>query len=153
MVSTQSHQCFLHFTTTVVSLLKLLPFLLLISFQIYFILHGTGNFESDPEGDEEYKVFYDNRVEEINALGPTSRKHIFEFLEEEVFGVRRKQATAEQRRQQEFSDSQLQAIRAQAAREEEEEEDIGDEQGKGDQPNEGSQQGKEGQENEVGGGK
>ena len=76
------------------------------------------------------RFFYANRIEEINALGPTSRKHIFEFLEEEVFGVKRKQATAEQRRQQQFSDSQLQAIRAQAAKEEAEEQGAGDEQGK-----------------------
>jgi hypothetical protein len=82
-------------TTTVVSWLKLHLFFPLIGFQIYFILHGTGNFESDPEGDEEYRLFFLSRLQEIHELGPISRKHIFDFLEEEVFGVKRKQATEE----------------------------------------------------------
>ena len=100
--------------------------------QIYFLLHGAGNFESNPEGDEEYKNFFSDRVDEINELGPRTHKQLFGFLEEEVFGVK-KEATAEQRRQKEFSAAQLQAIKAQAAREEAEEEGSGNKSGGDDQ--------------------
>ena len=136
----------LAFTTTVVSWLKSLPFLLLISLQIYFILHGTGNFESDPEGDEEYQLFFTTRLVEIQALGHKSREHIFGFLEEEVFGVKRKQATAEQIRQKRFSEARLQEIRAQAALEDAEEQDEED------GSNEGHEGGEGGEENEDDGG-
>lgn len=101
--------------------------------QIYFLLHGAGNFESNPEGDEEYKNFFSDRVDEINELGPRTHKQLFGFLEEEVFGVKKKEATAEQRRQKEFSAAQLQAIKAQAAREEAEEEGSGNKSGGDDQ--------------------
>jgi len=111
----------LAFAATVVGWLEIFQFLSLIGLQIYFVLHGAGNFESDPEGDEEYQFFFIHRLEEIHALGPKSRKHLFNFLEEEVFGVKQKQATAEQKRQKKFSDAQLQEIKAQAAREDAEE--------------------------------
>ena len=121
----------LAFVATVVNQLKQFLFSFLTSLQIYFILHGKGNFESDPEGDEEYQLFFVNRMKEIYALGPKSRKHLFDFLDEEVFGVKRKQATAEQRRQREFSNTQLQAIEAQAAKEDAEQGSVGDEQSEG----------------------
>jgi hypothetical protein len=117
----------LAFAATVVNWLKLFQFWSLIGSQIYFILHGTANFESKPEGDEEHQLFFTNRLEEIHALGPKSKKHIFGFLEEEVFGVKQKQRTAEQRRQREFSNARLQEIKAQAAREDTEEEGSGGE--------------------------
>jgi len=90
-----------------------------------------GNFESNPEGDEEYQLFFTDRLEEIHALGPKSERHIFDFLEEEVFGVKQKQATAEQRRQKEFSNARLQEIKAQAAKEDAGEKGIGDQDGEG----------------------
>lgn len=121
----------LAFAATVVGWLGLLQFLSLIGLQIYFVLHGTGNFESDPEGDEEYQLFFTDRLEEINALGLKSRKHLFNFLEEEVFGVKQKQATAEQKRQKKFSDAQLQEIKAQAEREDAEEKSSSDEESRG----------------------
>ena len=118
----------------------------LTDFYIYFILHGTGTFGSDPEGDEEYQLFFANRLEEIQALGHISAERIFGFLEEEVYGIKRKEATAEQRRQREFSGTRLEEIRAQAAREDAEEEGAeeedaeeqngGDQEGEGDQKNE-----------------
>lgn len=52
---------------------------------------------------------------------------------EEVFGVKRKEATAEQRRQREFSAAQLQAIMEEAAMEEAEKEHADDETGGGKQ--------------------
>lgn len=70
-----------------------------------------------------------DRLREIDALGPRSKKKIFDFLDEEVFGVKRKQATAEQKRQRKFSEAQLQAIEAQAEREDAEEGDVDDEKG------------------------
>ena len=121
----------LAFAATVVSWLKLLKFLSLIGLQIYFVLHGTGNFESNPEGDEEYQLFFANRLQEIYALGPKSKKHIFDFLEEEVFGVKQKQGTAEQKRQKEFSDARLQEIKLQAAREDTEEKGLSDQESEG----------------------
>lgn len=67
-------------------------------------------------------------------------------MEEEVYGIKRKEATAEQRRQREFSGTWLEEIRAQAAREDAEEEGAeeedaeeqngGDQEGEGDQKNE-----------------
>jgi hypothetical protein len=51
-------------------------------------------------------------------------------LQEEVFGLKKKEATAEQRRQDEFSATQLQAIKSQAAREEAEEEGSGNDTGR-----------------------
>ena len=56
-------------------------------------------------------------------------------MEEEVFGVKRKQATAEQKRQKEFSDVRLQEIKAQAAKEDDEEQNASDQQGESDQKN------------------
>ena len=117
-------------------LAEVTSFLLLINFQLYFIFHGTGSFESDPEGDEEYQLFFANRLEEICSLGPVSTRHIFDFLEEEVIGVERKQTSAEQKRQKEFSDAQLQEVGVQAAKEDAEELGTTDEQGGGDQENE-----------------
>lgn len=70
-----------------------------------------------------------SRLEEIHALGPKTKKNLFNFLDEQVFGVKRKQATAEQKRQREFSDAQLQAIKAQAAKEDAEEGSADGEQG------------------------
>ena len=105
----------------------------LISSQIYFILHGLGPFESDPEGDEEYQQFFDDRLAEIHALGHASNARLFDYLDEEVFGIQQKQATAEQKRQKEFSKIQLQAIEAQAAIEDAEEGDVEGQQGGSDQ--------------------
>lgn len=123
----------LAFTATVVGYLDFILVLTLTGLQLYFLLHGAGNFESNPEGDEDHKNFFSNRVDEINALGPRTHKQLFSFLEEEVFGVKKKEATAEQRRQKELSAAQLQAIKAQAAREEAEEEGSGDKNGRDDQ--------------------
>ena len=153
----------LAFIATVVSLLKLLPFLPLIGFQIYFLLHGTGNFKSDPEGEEEYQAFFTDRLAEIQALGHKSREHIFGFLEEEVFGVKKKQATAEQLRQKRFSETRLQEIKTQAALEDAEEqgewsggdgEDEGGEEDEGDEGDEGGEEngGDEGENDEGDGG-
>lgn len=105
----------------------------LITPQIYFILHGSGPFESNPEGDEEYQEFFWDRLGEILALGHISKARLFDYLDEEVFGIRRKQATAEQMRQKEFSKVQLQAIQAQAEVEdaEKEEKDMATQQGRG----------------------
>jgi len=50
-------------------------------------------------------------------------------LEEEVFGVKKKQATAEQKRQKEFSDKRLQEIEAQAVEEGREGQDNSHQQG------------------------
>jgi len=109
-------------------------------FQIYFILHGTGNFESDPEGEAEYQVFFTNRLAEIQALGHKSRERIFGTLEEEVFGIKKKQATAEQMRQRRFSEARLQEIITQAAIEaEEQDEEVGGDEGdEGGKENQGS---------------
>lgn len=125
--------------------MRTLPLLSLIGLQIYFVLHGKGNFENNPEGDEGYQLFFANRLKEIYSLGPKSRKHVFGFLEEEVFGVKRKEETAEQRRQKEFSNAKLQEIEAQAAREGIEEQgasDRDDQGDKDDQQGEGDQQGR-----------
>ena len=149
----------LAFLATVVSQLKLLLFLPLISFQIYFLLYGTGSFESDPEGQEEYQVFFMDRLVEIHALGHKAREHIFGFLEEEVYGFRRKKATAEQTRQKKFSEARLQEIRTQAALEDAEEQDgegggdkmdEGGEGGEGGEEGEGGEGGEEGEEGEGG---
>ena len=61
------------------------------------------------------------------ALGPKSFACLRGHWTEEVFGIKRKEATAEQRRQMEFSRRQLQEITAQAAREDAEEGDVKEE--------------------------
>ena len=81
----------LAFTATVVGYLDFILVLTLTGLQLYFLLHGAGNFESNPEGDEDHKNFFSNRVDEINALGPRTHKQLFSFLEEEVFGVKKKE--------------------------------------------------------------
>lgn len=86
----------------------------LISSQIYFILHGSGFFESNPEGDEDYQDFFAARLADIQALGQKSSAHLFDHLNEEVFGIQQKKATAEQKRQKAFSEAKLQEIQAQA---------------------------------------
>lgn len=118
------------FSATVVKYLNLLLFSSLTSPQIYFLLIGEGNFEIDPEGTQGYRKFFNDRFDEIVDLGPKSRTQLFEFLEEEVFGTKQKESTAEERRQREFSTAQRQAIRAQAAKEEEEE-NVGIQHGNG----------------------
>jgi len=65
----------------------------------------------------------------MRSLGPKSLAHLYAHLDEEVFGIKRKEATAEQRKQREFSKRRLQEIKAQAAREEAEEGDIDGQQG------------------------
>ena len=62
--------------------------------KIYFILHGSDSFEYDPEGDEEYLTFFIDRHEDLKALGHKSLAHLSERLDEEVFGFKRKEATA-----------------------------------------------------------
>ena len=69
----------------------------------------------------------------MNALGPERLTLLYNRLDEEVFGIKRKEATAEQRRQREFSKRRLEEIRAQAAREEAEEKDTGGQQTVGDE--------------------
>ena len=113
---------------------------LLICSQIYFILHGSGSFESNPEGIKEYQKFFKDRVSEIQALGPISSARLFGYLDEEVFGVQQKVATAEQKRQEEFSKTQLEVIKTQAAMEGIDEE-AEDEQGRDDQQDESIQPG------------
>lgn len=117
------------FIATVVCQLKLPMFSCLIGFQIYFLLRGSGSFEYDPEGDEEYEGFFRDRYEEMVALGPKSLSRLLGRLDEEVFGIKRKEATAEQKRQREFSKRRLQEIKAQAAREDAEEGDANSKQG------------------------
>lgn len=119
----------------------------MISLQVYYLLCGTGSFESDPEGEEEYQTFFAARLEEIVALGPKSWKRIFGFLTEEVFGIKRKLATAEQRRQKEFSMVRLQEIRAQAAQEDAEEQDEEGGEGEGDEGDKGDEEGEAAGEN------
>ena len=92
---------------------------------MYFLLHGKGHFESDPEGDGEYLHFFNDRLDEIYYLGPRTKERVFGLLQEEVYGTEKKQATAEQKRQREFSKIQLQVIQAQAAKEEAEEQSSG----------------------------
>lgn len=128
----------LAFAATAVSQLPVLQLLLLIGLQLYFLLHGKGHFEPDPEGDMEYQQFFTDRLDEIDSLGPRARENTFGLLQEGVFGIEKKQATAEQRRQREFSKIQLQVIQEQAAKEKAEEQESGD--GKGD--GEGSGEGK-----------
>jgi hypothetical protein len=106
--------------------------LTLINLQIYFLLQGSGKFESDSEGGDEYKNFFADRAKEIRALGPRADQKLYDFLEGEVFGVKRKELTAEQRRQKKFSAAQLHAIEEQAAREEAEEEEYAGKKSDGD---------------------
>ena len=61
------------------------------------------------------------------AFGRPHLARLYNHLDEEVFGVKRKEATAEQKRQREFSKRRLEEIRARAA--EEGEQGTGDEQG------------------------
>ena len=119
------------------------PFLLLIDLQINFILRGSNSFEYDPEGDEEYEGFFNARCEDIAALGQKSLNCLLDHLNEEVFGTKRKEATAEQRRQKEFSKRQLEEIKAQAAIEDAEEEDAEEE----------NPDGQQGEDNQQGGSK
>ena len=69
------------------------------------------------------------------ALGPKSGQHVVDLLQDEVIGIKRKKASAEQRRQKEFSVAKLQVIKAEAASEEVEEgeEEVGDKTGENDQ--------------------
>ena len=90
------------------------------------ILSSSWDRQPNPEGDEEYQGFFIDRVEEINALGPRAYQQLFDSLQEEVFGLKRKEATEEQKRQKEFSYAQLQKIKVQAAREEGEGEGEGE---------------------------
>ena len=89
--------------------------------QIYFLLRGGDHFDFEQGSGDEYRIFFDDRVAEINALGPKADEQLHLHLREAVFGIKEKEPTAEQRKQKEFSTAQLQAIRAQAAREEAEE--------------------------------
>jgi hypothetical protein len=65
--------------------------------------------------------FFNYRIEELLALGTKDKQRIFDFIDGEVFGLRQEQASTEQKRQRDFSATQLQAIKERAAREKAEE--------------------------------
>lgn len=137
---------------TIVSWLGSSLFLFLIGFQLYFILHGSGSFEYDPEGDEEYETFWGDRWEEMGALGPASKSRLYGYLNAEVFGNKQRGPTAEMAQQTAFSQQRLKEIKAQAllegaAKEDAEEEaveedDVDGHQGGGDPQAESSRQGR-----------
>jgi len=53
------------------------------------------------------KFFFRARCEEMVALAPQSLTRLLGRFDEDVFGIKRKEATAEQRRQKEFSKRRL----------------------------------------------
>lgn len=81
-----------------------------------------------------------DRCDDLLSLGHKSLTRLFGRLNEEVFGIKRKEATAEQRRQREFSRRRLQEIRAQAAIEDMEEGGADSQRGEDNQPSGSGQQ-------------